>query len=74
MINIMLKTSIRKKPENVKKKKDTYCLVCEKKIDNKNIKAVALENKIGQQKSTCVNCGFGNSNFLKPVKPIKNKK
>ena len=38
------------------------------------MKGVALENKIGQQKSTCVDCGSGKSTFLKPIKPIKNKK
>ena len=69
MINIVL---------NQKKiricKKNTYCLVCEKKTDNKNIKGVALESEIGQQKSTCVDCGSRKSTFLKPVKPIKNKK
>ena len=63
------------KPKYVKKKKkNTYCLVCEKKTNNKNIKGVRLENKIGQQKSTCVDCGSRKSTFLKPIKPIKNKK
>ena len=38
----------KEKPKYVKKKKNTYCLVCEKKADNKNIKEAALENKIGQ--------------------------
>ena len=37
----------------------------------KNIKGVALENKIGQQKSMCVDCGSRKSTFLKPIKPIK---
>ena len=45
-----------------------------KKTDNKNIKGVALESEIGQQKSTCVDCGSRKSTFLKPIKPIKNKK
>ena len=35
----------KEKPKYLKKK---TCLVCEKKTDNKNIKGVALENKIGQ--------------------------
>ena len=39
----------------------------------KNIKGVALENKIGQQKSMCVDCGSRKSTFLKPIKPIRNK-
>ena len=56
----------KEKPKYVKKKKNTYCLVYEKKTNNKNIKGVALENKIGQQ-------GSKKSTFLKPVKPIKNK-
>ena len=42
MINIKIK------PKYVKKKKNTYCLVCEKKTGSKNIKGVALENGIGQ--------------------------
>ena len=57
----------KENPKYVKKKENTYCLVCDKKTDNKNIKGVALKNKIGQQgsrKSTC----------LKRIKPIKNKK
>ena len=45
-----------------------------KQKDNKIIKGVALENKIGQQKSTCVKCDSKKSTFLKPIKPIKNKK
>ena len=45
-----------------------------KKTDNKNIKGVALESEIGQQKSTCFDCGSRKSTFLKPIKPIKNKK
>ena len=64
----------KEKPKYVKKKKNTYCLVFEKKTNNKNIKGVRLENKIGQQKSTCVDCGSRKSTFLKPIKPIKNKK
>ena len=61
----------KEKPKYLKKKN---CLVCEKKTDNKNIKGVALENKIGQQKSICVDCDSKKSTFLKPIKPIKNKK
>ena len=40
----------KKKPQYVKKKENTYRLVCRKKTDHKNMRAVALENKIGQQK------------------------
>ena len=36
-----------------------------------NIKGVALENKIGQEKSTWLVCDSKKSTFLKP---IKNKK
>ena len=43
----------KEKPKSVKKE-DSYCVGCRKKTKNKNIKGVALENKIGQQKSTCV--------------------
>ena len=46
-----------------KKRENTYCLVFEKKKDNKNIKGKALENKIGQQKSICVECGSKKSTF-----------
>ena len=42
-----------------------------KKIKNKNVKGVALENKIGQQKCVCVDCESKKSTFLKRV---KNKK
>ena len=41
MINIVLN---KKNPKYLKMKN---CLVCEKKTDNKNLKGVALENKIG---------------------------
>ena len=64
----------KEKLKYVKKKENTYCLVCEKETDNKNIKGVALENKIGQQKSTCVDCGFRKSTFLNAIKPIKRQK
>ena len=64
----------KEKPKYVKKKENFYCLVCEKKTDNKNIKGVTLENQTGQQKSMCVDCGSRKSTFLKPIKPIKNKK
>ena len=46
----------KEKPKYVKKA-NTYCLVCKKKTDNKNIKGAVLDNKIGQQKSTCVGWG-----------------
>ena len=36
-----------------KKKKNTYCLVCEKKTDNKYIKGVALENKRTTKTNQC---------------------
>ena len=31
------------------KKEDSYCVGCRKKTKNKNIKGVALENKIGNK-------------------------
>ena len=55
-------------------KENTYRLVCRKKTDHKNMRAVALENKIGQQKSTCADCDSKKSTFSKPIKLIKNKK
>ena len=41
-----------------------YGLVREKKGENINIKGVALENKKGQQKSACVDCGSRTSVLL----------
>ena len=38
----------KEKPKYVKKE-TSYCVGCRKKTKNKNIKGVALENKIGQQ-------------------------
>ena len=67
MINIILN---KKKPKYVKKE-HSYCVGCRKKTINKNIKGVALENKIGQEKSTCVHCDSKKSSFSKR---IKNKK
>ena len=43
MINVVLN---QKKKKIRKKKEITYCLACRKKTDNKNIRGVALENKI----------------------------
>ena len=56
--------------EYVKKKENTYCLVCKKKTDNKKIGRVVLVNKIATQ---CTVCTSTKSTFLKPVKPITNK-
>ena len=53
------------------KKEDSYCVGCRKKTKNKNIKGVALENKIGQQKSTYIDCDSKKSPFLKRVKNEK---
>ena len=55
------------------KKKISYCLKCGKKAKTENIEGLALENKIGQQKSTCVVCNSKKSTFLKPIKTIKTK-
>ena len=68
MINIVLN---QKKNQHTQKKEDSYCVGCRKKTKNKNIKGVASENKIGQQKSMCVACDSKKSTFLKRV---KNKK
>ena len=61
----------KEKPKYIEKE-TSYCVACRKKTKNKqNIKGVALENKVGQQKSTCVDCDFKKATFLKRV---KNKK
>ena len=52
------------------RKKKKHCLVCEKKRDNENVTGVELENKIGQQKTTCAHCGSRKSTFLKPIKKL----
>ena len=56
------KKSKKTKPKYVKKE-ISYCLKCGRKTKNENIKGVALENKIGQQKLTCVVCDSRKSNF-----------
>ena len=68
MINIVLN---QKKNQNALEKKIVVVQGVGKKTKSKNIKGIALENKIGQQKSRCVDCGPKNSTFLKRV---KNKK
>ena len=50
---------MKKQNPNTWRKK--YCLKCEEK--NEDIKGVELENKIGQQKSTCVACDSKISTF-----------
>ena len=52
----------------VKKKENTYCLVCEKKADNKKIRGVTLVNKLAAQGSLCIVC-----TSRKSIKPITNK-
>ena len=56
------------------KKEISYCLKCGRKTKNRNIKRVALETKIGQQKSTCIVCDSRKSTFLKPITNKTNKK
>ena len=51
---------IREKPKYVKKY--SYCVGFRKKK-----KGVALTNKIGQQKSICVDCDSKKSTFLKQI-------
>ena len=64
----------KEKPQYVKKKKKRYCLVCKKKTDNITIRGVALKNKIGQQKSLCINCDSKKSTFLKTKTVFTNYK
>ena len=56
----------KEKPKYMKKE-DSYCVGCRKKKHKRS----TLENKIGQQKSTCVDCDSKKSTFLKQG---KNKK
>ena len=51
----------KEKPKYVKKKP----------VRKKNIKGLALKNKIVQQNSTCVDCGSKKSTFLKRLKHQK---
>ena len=61
----------RKKNKETKpkyaKKEISYCLKCGRKTENENIKGVALETKIAQQKSKCTVCDSRKSTFLKPI-------
>ena len=57
----------------VKKEKNTYCLVCRKKTDNKNIRGVTLVNKIATQRSLGTDCTSGKSTFSKPITNKKQK-
>ena len=50
------------KPKYVKKE-ISYCLKCGRKTKNENIKGVALETKIGQQKSKYTVCDSRKSTF-----------
>ena len=52
----------------VKKKKNTYSLICRKRADNKKIRGVALVNKIAIQRSLCTVCTSRKSTFLKRMK------
>ena len=59
----------KEEPKYVKKE-TSYCVGCNNNNNNnnnKNIKGVALENKIGQKKSTCGDCDSKKSTFLKRV-------
>ena len=60
MINIVLN---QKKNQNAKKKEESYCVGCRKKTKHKNIKGIALENKMRPQKSMCVDCNSKKSTF-----------
>ena len=50
---------LKEQPKYIKKE-TSYCVGCRKK---KNIKGVALENKIGQQKSICADCDSKDTTF-----------
>ena len=67
------KKNKEKKPKYVKKE-NSYCLKCGRKIKNENIKGVAMENKIRQQKSTCVVSDSRKWTFLTPITNKTNKK
>ena len=56
------------------KKEIIYCLKLGRKIKNENIKGVALETKIGQQKATCIVCDSSKPTFLKPITNKTNEK
>ena len=57
----------KEKPKYVKTEY-SYCIGCRNKTTkNKNIKGMALENEIGQQKSTCVKCVSKKSVFVKKI-------
>ena len=62
----------KEEPKYVKKE-TSYCVGCKTKQNKitKNIKGVALENEIEQQKSTCVDYDSKKSTFFNK---IKNKK
>ena len=57
----------KKNLDTWKKRKNIYCLACEKKTNKKKTRGVALVNKIGQQDSRKLT-------FLKPIKPNKKQK
>ena len=52
------------------KKKNTYCLVCKNKTDNRKIRGVALVNKIATQRSLCTVCTSRKSTFLKQTPKV----
>ena len=53
----------KEKPKCEKKKEESYCVGCRKKTKHKNIKGIALENKMRPQKSMCVDCNSKKSTF-----------
>ena len=57
----------------MKKEKNTYCLVCRKKVNNKEIRGVTLVNEVATQRSLCTDCTSKKPTSLKPIKPITNK-
>ena len=64
----------KEKPQYAKKKESIYCLGCKTKTDNKNIKRVALKDKIGQQKSMCLDYDCKKSTFFNSNKTNEKQK
>ena len=52
----------KEKPK-CEKKEESCCVGCRKKTKHKNIKGIALENKMRPQKSMCVDCNSKKSTF-----------
>ena len=62
----MNRVKLKKKTKHIKKQ-TVIVQDVENKAKHKSIKGVTLENKIGQQKSTCIDCDSKKSTFLKKI-------